>query len=142
LPIGSTHNQFSKSKIYSSVWGNAITGIVRSVLAITAKENKAYMVVTDSLVCDHNTLLKQPSSKITTPYTKLNFFLHSFEWGCDFSNVHFAIFKERDYFSFKVINDNEEKNVFKKLETSTGDEATFNNMLILKAAKRGLKVII
>jgi len=87
------------------------------------------------LFCDHGKFL--PSEDIRTPYNKLNSILRAFKWERDFENVHFSIFKERDYFSFKVIED--EQNVLKELETSTASESTLQKMVILKAAKRGFK---
>jgi hypothetical protein len=91
----------SKSKISFSVWGNPITAMVRSVLAVTAHANKPYMAVTDSLVLDHGMFIS--SKYIHTSYKKLNHCFHHFDWECDFSDVHFAIHRERSYFYLLII---------------------------------------
>jgi hypothetical protein len=134
-----THNILSKSSIYSSIWGNAITGIVRSILAITSWKNRAYMAVTDSIVCDAGAFIS--SMEIVTPYKKLNALLHSFSWECDFENVHFVIYKERDYFSFKIKDPAKETEIIDKFVKNTIEQQDIDNLIIKKAAKRGFKSV-
>nr|YP_009258529.1 putative DNA polymerase type B [Netrium digitus]ANI25551.1 putative DNA polymerase type B [Netrium digitus] len=109
-----THSNISQSKIYSSVWGNAITAYVRAVLAITAYHNKAYMAVTDSIVCDHAKFI--PSANIHSNYKKLKQALNDISWECDFTNVNFVIHKERDYYSF-TIKKNCNRDIIKDLKS-------------------------
>jgi hypothetical protein len=132
------HSMSSKSKIYSSLWGNAITSMVRSVIAITAWKNKAYMAVTDSLVCDTGTFI--PSKMIETCFNKLNLILKKIEWECDYTNVNFLIIKERDYFSFSV-KDNIDPSILDTIDKGLGDESIVDKLNVLKAAKRGFKSI-
>lgn len=125
-----------RSKIYLSIWGNAITSSIRSVVALTAWKNKAYMAVTDSIVCDTGTFIH--SKDIKTPFNKLNSLLEQIHWECDYTNVHFIILKERDYFSF-TLKDEENTSVFTELENHSATEDIIDKMNILKAAKRGFK---
>ena len=89
-----------RSKVFLGIWGNAITGSIRAVVALTAWKNKAYMAVTDSIVCDAGTFIH--SKDVKTPFSKLNRLLEQIHWESEYENVNMVIFKERYYFSFSL----------------------------------------
>lgn len=73
----STHSDVIQSMITNPVMANWITGFIRSVVAISAAENKAIMAVTDSLLVPGKWT---PSAKIKSPYGHLQKALNSTEW--------------------------------------------------------------
>jgi hypothetical protein len=130
------HKTMSTSKVYSSIWGNAITSLVRCVVAITAFKNKAQMAVTDSIFCKKNTFI--PTHKIETPFSKLTELFQQFTWEKEQSDVTLMLFKERDYFCFQVLPE-KKKELIEKLLSNEASTDCLKDMKITKAAKRGFK---
>lgn len=127
-----------RSKVFLSIWGNAITSSIRSVVAITAWKNKAYMAVTDSIVCDTGTFVH--SKDIKTPFSKFNRLLEQIHWVREYANVHMVILKERYYYSF-LLRDEKDTQSLVDLENNSATEATIDKLIIVKAAKRAFKSI-
>lgn len=127
-----------RSKVFLGIWGNAITGNIRAVVALTAWKNKAYMAVTDSIVCDAGTFVH--SKDVKTPFSKLNRLLEQIHWECEYENVHMVIFKERDYYSFSL-REKKDTQTLLDFENNAVTEATIDKIIVLKAAKRGFKSI-
>lgn len=137
LITSSTHSQIIHSKISNPIYANWITGFIRSCVAITARENKAIMAVTDSLLVNHGSFIH--SKDIKMPYGHLRRALESCTWQLEHSNVNAMIFKERDYHLYKV-SPLEANSIIKEVESGIISDESIEKMDIVKAAKRGVKL--
>lgn len=135
----STHSNNITSKIHSSIWGNYITGVVRVVLAITARASKAVMCVTDSVICENGKFVS--SKDIVTKSKKLNKILGCFEFDCkaEEEGIEFLAFKERDYAAFKVKPEYDPNQVLDELVSGNANSDIVDKFDIVKIAKRGYK---
>lgn len=137
LITASTHCQVIHSKISNPIYANWITGFIRACVAITARENKAIMAVTDSLLVNGGSFTH--SKDIKVPYGHLRKALESCTWQLEHNNVNAMIFKERDYYLYKV-SPLEAQSIIKEIESGIMSNESIENMDIVKAAKRGVKL--
>lgn len=137
LITSSTHSQVIHSKISNPIYANWITGFVRASVAVTAKENRAIMAVTDSLLVNTGSFIE--SKNIKVPYGHLRRALESITWQLEHSNVNAMIFKERDYHLYKV-SPLEADSIIKEVDGGIISDESIEKMDIVKAAKRGVKL--
>ena len=71
----------------------------------------------------------------------MNNLLEQIQWECEYTNAHFIILKERDYFSF-TLKDEGDTTVWRELENISANEDIIDKMNILgKQLKRLQKLL-
>lgn len=127
-----------ESPITNTLFFNFITASVRAVIATVSARSEAYMCVTDSVICPTGKFVD--SSHIKTPYSKLNETLGWFQWTKEHDNVDGVIYKERDYFLFKAVDETHRKSFINTLiEQGELTPEIKQHIEICKVAKRGFR---
>lgn len=130
-----THSQIIYSSITNTVYANFITGYIRAVIAVTCRENKALMAVTDSVLLKDEKFIE--SKNVKTLYNHLNKALHSITWKLEHENVKAVIFKERDYYFYEC-HSKEELLIKQSILSGYIPKQSLRKMKIKKIAKRGV----
>ena len=138
------------SKVYNPWLFRSVTAQVRVAVGMSLALSDGHMVVTDSVVCPHGRFKssKQIAELIENKkingdnYKQLTRVLNQFDWKKEYDDVHANIYKERDYYLFKIEDAKEKEieiieNIECKLKKGVAVEKDFEEVDIPKIAKRG-----
>ncbi len=135
------HGKITKSLITNPIYANLITGYIRSNIAITSSINKAVMCVTDSVLVETGKF-RDPSN-VKTKYNHLRKCLSGIKWELEKEDCDFAVFKERDYFGYKVKKEHSREEIAETIKKGEWDssmpEKLIEKIIPVKIAKRGYK---